>query len=158
MLKYIGCAVTVVSAWLWGLEKSTALKKSARLTVALCDLVKRTGEDIAVLCRPLDEIFGTYKSDALEEAGFLCVLREKGFYNAVLTVEPLISDDAAEILKPFAERLGGGDREAQTALCKRTAQRLFDLSEKEREKLTEKTKMYRALPLLCALSAVILIL
>lgn len=158
MLKYIGCAVTVASAAIWGFEKSCSLKKSVLLTEALRDLVKRTGDDIDMLCRPLGEIFGSYSDSLLSQTGFMAELNENGFQKALMSVQNLLPEEALEILLPFAKRLGGGDREAETALCRRTAALLSELCEKLREKLPEKTKMYRALPLLCALSAVILII
>ena len=111
-----------------------------------------------MLCRPLGEIFASYSDSLLSQTGFMAELNENGFQKALLSVQNLLPEEAMEILLPFAKRLGGGDREAETALCRRTAALLSELCEKLREKLPEKTKMYRALPLLCALSAVILII
>ena len=102
----------------------------------------------------------TLKTSASEliTSGFMEELNENGFQKALMSVQHMLPGEAMEILLPFAKRLGGGDREAETALCLRTAALLSELCEKLREKLPEKTKMYRALPLLCALSAVILII
>ena len=158
MLKIAGCAVAVFCSAVWGYEKSKTVRFSVRMSESLRDLVKRIGDDIDVLCRPLDEIYSTYSDEILEGTGFLDDLRENGFLRALDTVSDTLPAEAMQILIPFAMRLGGGDRESETALCKRTVMLLTDLIDDKKEKLPEKMKMYRVLPLLCALSVVILIM
>ena len=158
MLKLLGCALTVICAALWGFEKSADVKKEAEFTFAVMGLVKRTGEEIATLCCPLPDIFSSYNDEILSESGFMNEVRTAGFSDALKNHKNSFPPSVLEILEPFAKRLGAGDREEQTALCKRTYMHLCDEYEKISEKLPERTKMIKVMPPLCVLCAVILII
>ncbi len=158
MLKFAGCAVTVFCSAVWGYEKSRSLNRSLQLAISLTALVKRIGNDIDTLKKPLNDIYADYVDELLEEAGFLADLRERGFREALEKVKKSLPDGAYDVLYPFAVRIGGMDKETESALCRGTAANLEGIINAAKEKMPEKTKMYRLLPVLCALSVVILII
>lgn len=158
MLKIIGCSIILICSFIWGFEMSSKVKRESELTQALCGLVKRIGNEISILCRPLKEIYASFSDELLDTYSFSDSLRREGLSHALEKLRTNIPPEVYAVLSAFASALGGENREEQTALCKNCEKALSDIYEKQKEGMTERIRMYRAMPVLTVLCAVILII
>ena len=158
MIKIAGGVILILCAVLWGRERCAALRKRCEITAALGAFVRYTGERIGSFRDPLDVIFAAYSDKCLEECGFLPVLRESGALAAAKTLSASLTEKDARTFISFADRLGGGYEESQLALCTYTASSLEQSAAGQEQAMGEKLKLYRLLPALAAVSAVILLI
>lgn len=156
MTRYIGGAILILCAFLWGRERCAAVKRCCEITAALASFVRYTGERISSFRDPLDVIFASYEDKCLEECGFLSTLRGNGATSAAALLKGLLREKDAAILSSFAAGIGGGYEESQLSLCKYTSAALEQSASEQESKMADKLKLYRLLPALAAASAVIL--
>ncbi len=158
MIRLCGGAVIVVCMLFWGREKASELYERQRITKALSVFVLFCKDRISAFRDPLSVIFAAFENDVLESAGFIAQLRCCGCRAACETVLSKLSANDAALLSEFAEKIGGGDEASQTVLCAHVAEGLDKSSNAQLEELAGKSKMYRLLPALAALSLVILLI
>ena len=77
---------------------------------------------------------------------------------AVEETEWRLSSGELAVLRDLASRLGRGFREEQTALCRYAGDRLEDALEKLRAEEAGRARLWRSIPLLAALSLILLLL
>lgn len=154
--KLIGAAVMLISAVMWGIFKVRAERKITDELEELCSLVGFIGDNITHLSRPLPEIFEEFRSDALDECGFIDALRHGGMRNAVAHLSCGENSEITREMSLFSEKLGMGYREEQTKLCDYTLGHLRALLEERKKTLRDKEKLYRTIPVLLALSVILM--
>lgn len=158
VIRFFGGAVFVVCALAWGREKAKALYKRQKLTAALADFAAFCGERISAFRDPLDVIFASFENNVLGASGFIGILRSKGCRAAASDAAATLSAEDAALLLEFAKKIGGENGDAQAALCTYTASRLENSASRQLGELADKARLYRLLPTLAALSAVILLI
>lgn len=158
MMRLCGGTVFIVCVMLWGRERAASLYNRQRLTKALASFTAFCGERISSFRDPLNVIFDSFENDILDEFGFISVLREKGIAAAAEMMSPALLKEDAALLTEFSKKIGGENPESQYALCSYVSAALEAGSQKQLEELAVRAKMYRLLPPLAALSAVILLI
>lgn len=156
VFKLIGAAVLITSAVMWGIFKVRAERKTTDELEELCALVAFIGDNIAHLSRPLPEIFNEFRSNVLESCGFVDALRSGGMKAAVASLSCGESSEITREMSLFSEKLGMGYREEQTKLCNYTEGRLRTMLEERKKSLRDKEKLYRTIPVLLALSVILM--
>ena len=147
----------MLCAFFYGLEMSRSEKYSLVLTKALCDFVKFTGQHIENFRTPLPRIYGDYFDESLEREGFCEILCRKGLSEALLLIRNKIPVEVFSEMEKFSLSIGAGYEKGQADLCTYTAQRLENIIQERQEKLSSRLRMCRLLPLLLALSLVLLL-
>ena len=69
-----------------------------------------------------------------------------------------LSDAERSILRDLAAQLGRGFREEQTALCRYAEDGLSDALERLKKETGDRERLWRSIPLLAALSLILLLL
>ena len=156
ILKAAGAVLLLAAAGGYGLSRIREERLRLRELEAMAALVRTVRESIEHLSRPLPEIWARYADPFLEECGFLPVLREEGF--AAALVRTGICSRDGDALREFAAALGKGYREEELALCRYTEERLEDRAQLLRKEAPARERLWRTIPWLAALSAVILLL
>lgn len=103
---------------------------------------------------PYPEIFAAYReqnrttfSNSLAQNGLVCQLSSS-----------VVPNDAVPVLRDYVAKAGSHYEAEEVRLCGYTIAALQTISDAEKKKLREKTKLYRTLPLMLALSIVLLFL
>ena len=155
-VKLTGSAAVLMSAVVWSIGRVRVERRKTDELAAFCDFVGYIGENIAHFSRPLPEIYSGYSDAALEESGFFDALSDGGMTAAVRCLGIYGEKECTDEIKMFAEKIGGGYREEQSGLCEYTKNRLSAMLEKRRSTAHGKEKLYRTIPLLLALSVILM--
>ncbi|MBQ8370669.1 MAG: hypothetical protein IJY35_11890 [Clostridia bacterium] len=161
LYKAVGALILIAASLIYGRQKVLEERRKLRLTEALCDLVKQIGDNIDHRLRPLPEIFRTYRNEALEECGFLKSVRETGLREAWESRSAyfrMLDGKVSEQFSAFCLEIGRGYREEEVKLCTFTAKQLQEECAKLRNDAKNKEKLYRTIPPLMAMSAVLVLL
>ena len=157
VLRAAGAVLLVGAAMLWGLWEIGEGRRRIRELEAAQSLCRFICENIERLSRPLSGIYEAFEDPVLEENGFLPALRKEGFRAALGRARWRLSGGERAILSEFADGLGRGFREEQTALCRYTGDRLGDALETLRRGQKDRERLWRAIPVLFALSLLLLL-
>lgn len=153
-----GGVVLVVCAFFYGLEKSRVETKKLEMTESMCAFVEYIGQQIETFRTPLQRIFEEFSDERLEKEGFLNILRERGLSASLTQIKEKLPREAFCEMERFSNSLGAGYEKGQAELCSYTVKRLEKTAFEGRERLAQRLRMYRLLPVLLALSLVILLL
>lgn len=155
-LKFAGVAALFFSSLLFGLTKIREQRRRLTETKAVAALVHQIRTEIEAFRRPLPEIYAVYRSDVLEDNGFLPRLRSGGLTEAIPALAHL--PDVAAILIPLAERLGQGDAAEEVGRCRIAEEGLLALSVSYEKDSASVEKLYRTIPVMMAASAALILL
>lgn len=161
LCKSIGAVVLLVSSLIYGRQKIHAERRRLGLTEAMCEFVGEIGDSIEHRMRPLPDIFRSYRNQALEECGFLPAVRENGLRNAWDACAPCFRELDGRIferMSAFCDEIGRGYREEELELCSLTIKQLRDECARLKNDSKNKEKLYRTIPPLMAMSAVLVLL
>ena len=83
-------------------------------------------------------------------------LRSDGMKKAVDCLSIAADKECARDIFSFAEKIGDAYRDEQTELCRYTEDRLRAVLEKRKSSAHDREKLYRTIPLLLALSVILM--
>lgn len=156
MLKAIGLLLLISAAVWTGSSAASHLKVKTDLTGALITFTEHIRASIYTSRLPLAEIFSSFSNDALEKSGFVYQLRQNNLRAATTVISGSISKDTENALIYLSDNLGGIDPDSQIKICEHTIDLLRAEEKKQKEMYAEKLKLCRSLPILVALSVIIL--
>ncbi len=160
LIKGIGIAfLTAITVYLC-FEATKMEKKKLRQAEGFLLFLRHVKAQISCYCAPLGEIFAEFANDALEECGFLPVLREKGLADAVKKSRSSIYLEEEEInmLTAFASQLGTGYRSEQLEICDYYIGEFENLLNLKREEHPKKSKLGRTVVLTGGLMLIVVLL
>ena len=155
-VKLIGGGAILLSAVLWSYLKIRAERRKTDELDAFCSLVRYIGANIEHFSRPLPEIYSDYSDRVLDAIGFTEAMREGGMKKAVERLSVADDKEYSREIGNFADKIGGGYREEQTELCAYTSARLTELLDSRRASARDKEKLCRTIPVLLALSVLLM--
>ena len=156
--RCVGAVLLLTAAAGWGYIEIREGRRRIRELEAVLDLIRVVREGIDRLSAPLSEIYAAYENPVLAANGFLFLLRTEGMAKAADGAGWRLSSAELDILRYLAGRLGRGFREEQTALCRYAEDRMTDALEKRRADEAGAARLWRSIPLLAALSLILLLL
>ena len=154
MLKGTGIVFILLSSVLLGRSLSCGIDSSLVLNETFLSFVMYINTSIKTARTPLQTIFSSFT----DECGFADAVRGKGLEKAIDERKSEMTAETYEAMTYLAQNLGGIDANSQFEICEYTEKRLRKEIEKLKKDLSEKKRMYRMLPILAGLSAIILIL
>ena len=157
LLRCAGAAVLLSAAAGWGLSEIRDGRRRLRELEAVLSLIRYLRENIGRFGTPLSELYAAYDDPVLARTGFLTLLRTKGMAAAADGADWRLSEEERGILSEFGRRLGRGFREEMTELCRYAEDELSDALEKLRVQTAGRERLWRALPVLAALSLLLLL-
>ena len=156
MLKYIGMIFIAVSCTAGGFFFSDRIKLRLNQTESFIRFFDYIIKHIDIYKYPVEKIFIGYSDDVLENCGFLYKLAKNGRVNGLFANpwensleecknEGLIffKDEEYEIIKEFGAKLGSGRADEQLNHMNLYRDKLNELYNKERDKETNTSKMYK---------------
>ena len=160
LIKLIGALTVVLSAVATSLGLCRLFSERIRQLEGFLKLLRHTRERIACFHTPTPEIFASFQNAALLSAGFLEPLCEHGFAEALRAARGrlLLDEEELEPLLSFAEALGGGFSEEETARCDLAIAALERALAERREGLPRMAKLCRTLFLGAGLMLVIVLI
>ena len=156
-VKIIGGALLILASVFYGRLKIHEERKKSSLAEASVEFVRAVRDSIAHYAKPLGEIYESVRIEALEECGFLPLCRTDGIRAAWRSGKLCIPGKMSGVMGEFSEKIGGGYREDELALCAHTLERMEKLTEQVREEREKSEKLYRNIPPIAALSLVLLV-
>lgn len=159
IIKYIGAAVILLSAALFGYKLSRDYKAEQKAICGLYDMVVFVRDNIKHLMRPLPEIFLSYHNEYLENTGLIADIRERGL-KAAWSDQTLLDEASAAypIISDFVGSIGTGYCSEEIKLCDYTIDRLLEIIRKNEGEQRGKLKLYRTVPIMLALSIILIML
>ena len=157
LLRCAGAAILLTAAAGWGYFEIREERKRIRELEAVLALIRYLREHIERFGTPLSELYAAYDDPVLAQTGFLTLLRTEGMTAAADGAELRLSEGERGILSDFAGRLGRGFREEQTVLCRYAEDGLSDALGKLRSQTAGRERLWRALPVLAALSLLLML-
>ena len=158
VLKIAGAVILLIAAVGYGALNIKANRAHLRELEAILRFLRHIRTNIEHLSRPLPEIYAGFSDAVLEENGFLPALRRDGIRSAVGAVQWRLSDGELSVLTEFAEALGRGYREEQVSLCRYTEEVLGGALEELQTSAPAQERLYRTIPVLLALSGILVLL
>lgn len=158
LVKAAGAVLLLASAGGFGFSSIRAERYRRRELEAFLSLVRHIRENIEHLSRPLPEIYARFDDPLLAASGFLPVLRTEGFAEALERADLRLGEGERAVLGEFASSLGRGYREEQTALCRYAEGKLGEAAEALGKTAPDRERLWRSIPLLAALSLILLLL
>lgn len=157
-VKFVGSAVMIVSA----LYYSYLLIKNANRKISqlegLCTLILYIKNNIDSFMRPVGDIINSF--DGYDEAmeAFMESARTHGLAAAAENNTLSVGADAYHILRDFSGKIGCGYKEDEIRLCTYCHNAMQDILNRDREDIRKKMKMYKTLPVMSAMSVVLILL
>ena len=157
IFRCAGAFILLSSAAGWGFSEIREGRQRLRELEAVLALIRHIRESIERYGTPLGEIFAAYDDPILARAGFLTLLRKEGMTAAADGAGLRLAETERGVVRSLGERLGRGFREEQTALCKRAEDRLAEALGKQRTEAEGRERLWRSIPILAALSLILML-
>lgn len=161
IIKTLGSATFVVAAIYYGAIMIREERSKLTTSDAICEMIRYVRDNIEHFMKPLPDIFASYRNDTLERIGFLSDVRENGLRDAQLDRyfgKNYVDGEVFAVLADFCGKIGGGYRDDEIRLCDYAIARIEKRTAKMKDDFSSKTKIYRTLPPLFALSILLIIM
>lgn len=158
VFKWLGAGILMLSAWLTGTGLIREHQNRLRELEALYDMISCIRDNIEHLMKPLPEIFRIYTNPYLETCGFLAEAKKNGLRRAWENHTTSVSGEAGQLIEEFTRNIGNGYRTEELRLCEYTLDRLRKILDHTRTETANQRKLYRSVPMLFALSVILILL
>ncbi len=157
IFRCAGAAILLASAAGWGLSEIREGRRRLKELEAVLTLIRHIRESIERYGMPLGEIYASYDDSVLARDGFLTLLRQEGLKAAADGAAGRLAESERSVVRSLGERLGRGFREEQTALCRQAEDRLAEALGKRRTEAEGRERLWRTIPILAALSLILML-
>lgn len=154
----LGAVIVLLATGYWGYDKCKKEKEALMILQGLVSFCDYTEMHIRLFRTPLYDIFEKFSDEYLEDIGFISCLKSGKRDDALNSVSTLLHESGIKVLEEFLLQIGTGYEEDQRALCVYTSEQLRSIEKDLREKLPQKLRMYKLLPILLACSVIILLI
>lgn len=158
MIELIGGIILLLAAWLIGSDLINNYKTKSRELEALYDMVAYIRDNIEYRMKPLPDIFDVYTNEYLEHCGFLEAVRKTDLSQAWLAQKFALNGEAYRLIEDFIKEIGSGYQAEEVRLCEYTLARLHDILEKNHADATNQLKLFRTVPVMFALSIILILI
>ena len=158
IVELIGAGIVLLSAMFVSAGMIRDYKNDLRLLGALYDMILYIRDNIEHFMKPLPDIFQNYSNEHLETCGFLKSVRETDLQQAWTERPWQLNREADSVMLDFVQTIGSGYRAEELRLCEYTLERLRGILEKSRTESAGKIKLYRTVPVLFALSVILILI
>lgn len=159
-IKYIGLFLIFIVCTFLGSGLALAEKRRIERSEGLRALISHISREIECFRTPLENIYSSFSSEALEKNAFLEKVRLSGLKSALEGEKSMFcfSEKSFATLLNFAELLGKSEYSDQTVRCKYILSVLDEDLKICRENYPKNRKMYSSLGILAGIMIVILLL
>ncbi len=159
-MKGIGACLLISSSIYYG--ASMIREESRKLTTAdaVAELIRYIRDNIEHFMTPLPDILDSFENKTLENCGFLHEVRRLGLRETAEKLSSVIGSADREVtaaFRDFCVGIGGGYKDDEVRLCDYTLERIGRRIGQMKSEHAGKVKIYRTLPPLFALSAILIL-
>lgn len=158
MVRYIGIYILLVASWAFSAELVRRHKRTLEELKALTDMISYVRDNIEYRMKPLPDIFNSYTEPYLEECGLLPAVRQTDLRQAWDKHTFSLTGEAYELVRDFVHEIGSGYRTEELRLCEYTLERLGGILDHARSESSDRQKLYRTVPIMFALSVILILL
>lgn len=158
ILELTGAGIVILAALFLSTGLIRDYKANLRELEALYDMISYIRDNIEHLMKPLPDIFRTYTNDYLETCGFLPAVRKTDLRQAWANHRFSVAGEAHTLIEDFIETVGSGYRTEELRLCEYTLTRLSGIIEKSRAESANKIRLYKTVPMMLALSVILILI
>ncbi len=158
ILEFTGAGIVFASAVFLSLGLIRDHRTHLRELDAIYNMIAYIRDNIDHFMKPLPDIFQNYTNDCLESCGFLSDVRRTDLHQAWNGQTFSLSEETHTLLNDFFTRIGSGYRTEELRLCDYTLNRLNSILEKKRNESKNKLKLYKTVPMLVALSVILILI
>ncbi len=156
--KIAGGGLLLASAIFYGFFMVKKERVKVAELVSFRDFVRFISDNIEHRMIPIPDIVRECTIETLSHIGFLSSACQYGIMTAWEKGTWEMDGEAREVLGTFFLKIGRGYREDELDLCRYTIKRLEGILEKVQGDIKNKEKMYRTVPLMLALSVMLILL
>ena len=158
MLKILGALCLMGATSYLCLLHSRQEQARVRRCEGLLLLVRHLGVRISSFCEPIERALASFENKALDEMGFLPLVRERGLVHAILAfrTSPVLTSEEWGMLATFATELGGRYTRDALALCAATERELAAALARLREQAPARRRVGHSLLIFGGLSLFLL--
>lgn len=156
--KLFGSACLLISAIAYSYQLIRNAKERLAVLDGLCALILFIKNNIDSFMRPVGEIIASYSGYGESLSTFMEAARTKGLADAARSVRLPMPEGARQLLLEFSETIGSGYKEDALRLCTYCYNGMQEILKREQEETQKKLKLYRTLPVMSAMSVVLLLL
>ena len=160
MLKITGLCLIIVSSFVAAIYYSYLQKKKLTITQAFLDFIIYIKHRIIFFREEIDDIYSSYENVDLEKSGFMDLLAESSFENAIVNerIKHMLSSKSINALMDFGKKLGKSNLEGQRSNCDVCTEALESEVQRMVDEAPQKGKVYSSLCIIAGLVAVLLLL
>lgn len=156
--EWIGAGILLAAAWLVSAGLIRDHKTDLQELEALYDMIAFIRDNIEHRMKPLPDIFETYTNAWLESCGFLPAVRRTDLRQAWEEQIVSVTGDARSLVEDFVRNIGSGYRTEELRLCEYTLSRLRGILEQTRADTANRLKLYKTVPMMVALSVILILI
>lgn len=158
MIELIGGAILLLAAWLISSDLIGNYKIKLRELEALYDMITYIRDNIEYRMKPLPDIFNLYQNEYLEQCGFLPTVRKTDLSQAWTVQKFKLKGEAYQLIQDFIKEIGCGYQSEELRLCEYTLERLHNILDKIHADSANQLKLYRTVPVMFALSIILILI
>ncbi len=158
MIEWLGTGSLMIAAWLFSTVLIRDQRNRLREAEALYDMVSCIRDNIEHLMKPLPEIFQNYTNTYLESCGFLPTVRKSDLRTAWTEHTFAVSGETYRLIDEFIRNLGSGYRTEELRLCEYTLGRLRKNLDHMQGDAVNQRKLYKTVPMMFALSIILILI
>lgn len=158
MLEWFGAGSLITAAGILSVNLIREHRNRLLELEALFDMISYIRDNIEHLMKPLPDIFRNYNNTYLESCGFLETVRKGNLLQAWETHHFSISREAFRLIDEFIRNIGKGYRTEELRLCEYTLGRLRKLLDHVQADTVNQLKLYRTVPMMFALSVILILM
>ncbi len=156
--KLFGAGLLILSAFEMSRGYSASLSEAYRYSADAERLVRYIGDAIFHRQLPINEIIRSYASENPELSHIYKKCAESSLSDVLLSDCVPYDKVTRSIMREFLRELGRSYSDEETELCRHTAKKLAEHNERLCAEIASKTKVFRALSVFSAASAVLLLI
>lgn len=158
IFELVGAGIVILSALFISTGLIRDYKNNLRELESLYDMILYIRDNIEHFMKPLPDIFRTYTNEYLESCGFLPSVRQTDLRQAWNGQTFAIDGEANILITDFIHTIGSGYRTEELRLCEYTLGRLRGIIDKSRAESGNKIKLYKTVPMMFALSVILILI
>ena len=156
-IRIFGILILLLSAVRYSFVMVKREKQKIAQLEDICALVLYVQRNIEGFMTPVNEIVQSFEEYSESFSDYMVLAKNHGL-NYALEHYPMLQK--AEIMKVFAnftKKIGRGYKEEELSLCQYTYTLLTEALSKEKDDFSKKTKMYKTLPIMSAISLALIL-
>jgi len=156
LYRSMGSIILVMTAVFFSWQKMRHNRIQKQIIIELTDYLRHIYRNIECYRKPLPEITAEYTGKLLREVGFCTKIENGDFFAAVECLKDYIPQDIYAVIGNYGKSAGKGYSEDELRICRNTCEILEEAVQKMDKDSKKQNRIIQTLPLIFALSAVLL--